>query len=174
MNLGELAAYVSDHLTKSGIDVVLSGGGCVSIYSDNRYQSPDLDFIERFHLERKALAIALDKIGFMPNGRYYVHPSTPFFLEFPTGPLSVGSEPVREIAEMKFQTGTLRMLTVTDCIKDRLSHFFHWNDRQGLEQALLIAEAFPIDMDELARWSGVEGMLDKFDSIKAKFQNAQK
>jgi hypothetical protein len=75
---------------------------------------------------------------------------------------------------MKFQTGTLRMLTVTDCIKDRLSHFFHWNDRQGLEQALLIAEAFPIDMDELARWSGVEGMLDKFDSIKAKFQNAQK
>jgi hypothetical protein len=51
---------------------------------------------------------------------------------------------------------------------------FHWNDRQGLEQALLIAEAYPVDMDELARWSGVEGMLDKFDSIKAKFQKAQK
>jgi hypothetical protein len=40
INLAELAAYVSDHLTKSGIDVVLSGGGCVSVYSDNRYESP--------------------------------------------------------------------------------------------------------------------------------------
>ena len=171
MSLAELAAYVSDHLTKNGIDVVLSGGGCVSVYSDNRYESPDLDFIERYRMERKTLAAALDSIGFKPKGRYYVNPATRFFLEFPTGPLAVGSEPVREVAEMAFSTGTLRMLTPTDCVKDRLSHYFHWGDRQGLEQSLMVAETFPIDLDELARWSQVEGMRDKFESIKDIFSN---
>lgn len=48
MNIGELAAYVCDHLMKNGMKVTLSGGACVSIYSENRYQSFDLDFIEYF------------------------------------------------------------------------------------------------------------------------------
>ncbi|KAB0663993.1 hypothetical protein F6V25_14355 [Oryzomonas japonica] len=172
MSLAELAAYVSDHLTGQGIDVVLSGGGCVSVYSDNRYRSDDLDFIERYREDRKKLAAALDMIGFKPKRRYFVHPDTPFFLEFPTGPLSIGSEPVREIAEMAFSTGTLRMLTPTDCIKDRLAHYFHWGDKQGLEQALMVAGSCLIDLDELARWSRVEGMSDEFESIKGRLLSA--
>jgi hypothetical protein len=172
MSLAELAAFVSDHLTKHGIDVVLSGGGCVSVYSDNRYRSDDLDFIERYREDRKELAAALDMIGFKPKRRYFIHPDTPFFLEFPTGPLSIGSEPVREIAEIALSTGTLRMLTPTDCIKDRLSHYFHWGDKQGLEQALMVAGSCPIDLDELARWSRVEGMPDEFESIKERLLNA--
>ncbi len=43
MNLPELAAFVSDHLANRDIPVVLVGGGCVSIYSENRYQTNDLD-----------------------------------------------------------------------------------------------------------------------------------
>jgi hypothetical protein len=171
MSLAELAAYVSDHLAKQGIDVVLSGGGCVSVYSDNRYRSDDLDFIERYHEDQKKLAAALDMIGFKPKKRYFINPATPFFLEFPAGPLSVGSEPVREIAELNFRTGTLRLLTPTDCIKDRLSHYFHWGDKQGLEQALIVAETFPADVDELVRWSQQEGMRDKFDSVRDRFLN---
>lgn len=174
MTLGELAAYVSDHLTRSGIDVVLSGGGCVSVYSDNRYESLDLDFIERYRENRNTLAAALDQIGFKPKGRYFVNTDTTFFLEFPTGPLSVGSEPVKEIAELKFRTGILRLLSVTDCVKDRLSHYFHWGDHQGLEQAMMIAENFPVDLEELIRWSEVEGMQDKFDDIKTMFQRSCK
>lgn len=171
MSLAELAAYVSDHLAKQGIDVVLSGGGCVSVYSDNRYRSDDLDFIERYRVDRKKLAAVLDMIGFKPKKRYFVHPETPFFLEFPTGPLSVGSEPVREIAEIEFPTGTLRLLTPTDCIKDRLSHYFHWGDKQGLEQALMIAGSCAIDLDELARWSRIEGKSDEFEGIKDRLQD---
>jgi hypothetical protein len=40
MSLGELAAYVSSHLRNNGIRAVLSGGACVSIYSENRYHNP--------------------------------------------------------------------------------------------------------------------------------------
>ncbi len=48
MTAGELAAYVCTHLRDEGIDVVLSGGGCVSLYTLGQYVSYDLDFIELF------------------------------------------------------------------------------------------------------------------------------
>ena len=41
MSLGELAAFIDSNLRKKGIDVVLSGGACVAIYSDHRYVSKD-------------------------------------------------------------------------------------------------------------------------------------
>jgi len=43
--LTELAAIVSDVLEREGIVATLSGGAAVSIYSDNRYVSEDLDFV---------------------------------------------------------------------------------------------------------------------------------
>ena len=46
MSVGEVAAYVSSHLRGLGIDVVLSGGSCVTIYSEGKYVSKDLDFID--------------------------------------------------------------------------------------------------------------------------------
>jgi len=45
MTIAQLAAFVQSHLRQSGIDVVLSGGACVSIYTSNRYVSMDLDMI---------------------------------------------------------------------------------------------------------------------------------
>jgi len=45
MTNAELAAFIQSHLRNKGIDVVLSGGACVSIYSSNRYVSMDLDLI---------------------------------------------------------------------------------------------------------------------------------
>ncbi|MDF1527072.1 MAG: hypothetical protein P1S59_12500 [bacterium] len=35
-----------NHLENKGIRVVLTGGSCVSIYSNNKYQSMDLDLVE--------------------------------------------------------------------------------------------------------------------------------
>ena len=55
MTIGELAAFVCSHLKKKGIEVVLSGGACVSIYTMNRYTSDDLDFIENVSTSRKKL-----------------------------------------------------------------------------------------------------------------------
>jgi hypothetical protein len=61
MVIGELAAYVAEHLRQSDINVVLTGGSCVSIYTDNRYQSYDLDFIEDGFAGRKKIAAVLTK-----------------------------------------------------------------------------------------------------------------
>jgi len=45
MRLQELAHHTYQGLKKKGINVTLSGGACVSIYTENAYQSGDLDFI---------------------------------------------------------------------------------------------------------------------------------
>jgi hypothetical protein len=37
ISLKDLAIYISDYLRKNGIETVLSGGACVTIYTDNKY-----------------------------------------------------------------------------------------------------------------------------------------
>ncbi|KAF0220932.1 MAG: hypothetical protein FD174_929 [Geobacteraceae bacterium] len=170
MSIGEIAAYVAEHLRQSGINVVLTGGSCVSIYTDNRYQSYDLDFIEEGSSGRKTISGILMKLGFQEKDRYFIHPDTPFFVEFPAGPLAIGDEPVREVANLEFATGTLRLLSPTDCVKDRLAHYYHWKDRQCLDQAVMVAAVSQVDMEEIERWSRHEGMEDEFQRIKEMLQ----
>jgi hypothetical protein len=165
MNIGELAAYVSSHLFKNNIKCVLSGGACVSIYSINVYQSYDLDFIELYYVERKKLKSVMAEIDFIEENRYFKHNDTRFFIEFPSGPLAIGSEQVRDINEMDFETGKLYLLSPTDCVKDRLSAYYFWDDHQSLEQAILVAKHNKIDIPEIRRWSGVEQNLKKFNQF---------
>lgn len=169
MNLGELAAHVCSHLESRGIHVVLSGGGCVAIYTSGRYVSLDLDFIDRTVTTRRRLKQALADIGFSEKKRYFTHPETEFFLEFPSGPLAVGNEPVAMIEELSLGTGILKLLSPTDCVKDRLAAFYHWNDRQCLEQAVLVALERDVDWDEVERWSRQEGEIGKFLEFRKKF-----
>lgn len=170
MNLGELAAFVSSHLASRGIRVVLSGGGCVAIYASDRYTSMDLDFIDTLHTTRRRLKQVLAEIGFTEKDRYFIHPDTEYFLEFPSGPLAVGNEPVAMIEELCLETGTLRLLSPTDCVKDRLAAFYHWNDRQCLQQAVWVAQKREIDWKELERWSRQEGEPGKFEVFREKFE----
>ena len=166
MTIGEFGAFVSGYLTEQGIDVVLSGGSCVTIYSRNRYQSFDLDFVGGQGAEHKNIKSALLNLGFTEKNKYFIHPDSVYFIEFPSGPLAVGNESVREIIELDFPTGRLRLISPTDCVKDRLAAYYHWQDRQCLEQAILVATDNQIDLAEVERWSGQEGMLEEFIQIK--------
>ena len=162
MSAEELAGLVCQTLADAGITVTLTGGACVAIWSDGRYLSHDLDFIEEGPVARAAVRAALEPLGFVPKGRHFVHPGTPFFVEFPTGPLMVGDERVERFSERKTRAGILRLLTPTDCVKDRLAAFFHWNDPQALEQAVLVATAQKIDLNDVRRWSKNENRPDQF------------
>ena len=174
MSLAELAAHVCSHLESLDIRVVLSGGACVAIYASDRYVSMDLDFIDRLHTTRRRLKQALVEIGFTEQNRYFVHQDTAFFLEFPAGPLAVGNEPVARVEELRLETGTLRLLSPTDCVKDRLAAFYHWNDRQCLQQAVWVAQARVVDWEEIDRWSQQEGELGKFEIFRKKFEEERK
>lgn len=171
MTVGELAAFICSHLQGHGINVVLSGGSCVSIFSQDRYVSSDLDFIEYHTTKRKKLREVMAKIGFSEEHRYFKHEETSLIVEFPAGPPAVGNEPVQEIIELKFATGVLRLLSPTDCVKDRLTCYYHWEDLQCLAQAILVAQANEVDLQELARWSRHEGKETEFRQFR---QNLEK
>jgi len=162
----DLAGLVCDACEKGGAEVVLSGGACVSIYTKNKYESFDLDFVLLSPAGRKKTGPVLEALGFRKEGRHYRHPETPYIVEFLSPPLSVGAEPVREIREIRRGRRTLRLLSPTDCVKDRLAAFYHWNDQPSLRQAVLVCKDAEVDLGEVRRWSTNEGMKGKHGLFK--------
>ena len=170
MSRADLAAFVQEHLRSKGIDMVLSGGACVSIYSQGKYLSMDLDMIHISLMspKRKVLREAMNELGFAEQGRYFKHSDTDLFVEFPPGPPAVGEEPVKEIHERHEVTGILKIISPTDCVKDRLIGFYHSNDYQCLDQAILVVQQNQVDLKEIERWSKGEGKLELFKQIRQK------
>lgn len=171
MSQGELAAFVDTHLKEYGIQVVLSGGASVAIYSDYKYVSKDLDFIAQFTIDRKKIESVMKEIVFEKQGKYYYHPDTPYFVEFISGPPSVGQDPIGRINEITLATGKIRIISPTDSVKDRLAAFYHWGDRQSLEQAVLVAKSRSIDLPSVETWSIREGKKVEFEEFNRKFED---
>ena len=153
----ELAAYVQSWLEKKGIRVILSGGAATEYYSRNRYVSGDIDLVNAHSEKRKKIKEAMQQIGFIETGRHFKNPESQFIVEFPPGPLTVGLEPVKEVVEIEMVTGLLRIISATDCVKDRLAAYYHWQDEQSLYQATLIRDEAQVDLLEIERWSKGEG-----------------
>jgi hypothetical protein len=49
-----------------------------------------------------------------------------------------------------------------------LCAFYFWNDQQGLAQAILVTKSQNVDLDEIKRWSQVEGKAEEFKIFKSK------
>jgi hypothetical protein len=166
MTQAEVGAFVQSHLREKGIEVVLSGGASVSIYTTGKYVTLDLDLVNVYSKSRRVIRASMEEIGFREEGRHFSHPATPHIVEFPPGPLTVGAEPVKEVQEVALSTGVLRVISPTDSVKDRLAAYYHWGDEQALEQARLVAGSNDVDIDEIRRWSVAEGKAREFDRIR--------
>jgi len=170
MTQAEIAAYVQSHLRNAGIDVVLSGVAAVGIYTNGEYVSMDIDLVNTQFTHRKSIEETMREIGFVPVGRHFEHPETDQIIEFPPGPLLLGNARVEEIIEIEFDTGTLRVISPTDCVKDRLAHYYHWGDRQCLAQAIMVAKNKEVDLSEIEDWSKKEGKSTEFNQLRNQFE----
>ena len=159
----ELASFICSKLKENDIEVVLSGGACVEIYSKGNYTSLDIDLINRYNETFRKIKIVMEDLCFTEKEKYFIHENTDIFIEFPPGPLGIGDEIATETAELKTKFGVLRLLTPTDCIKDRLAAYYHWNDKQSLDQAIWIAENTEYNLNDIKQWSIKENSLDKFE-----------
>lgn len=170
-SLEELAAAVCTALEDEGIQVALSGGAVVSIYTDNRFQSADLDFIQ-IGISRKVDG-AMRGLGFVKQrGRHWTHPHSEFFVEFPPGPVMVGGDHVRDFAEHTTPAGKLRMLRPTECVMDRLTLYFETSDPQCLDQAVAVAEAHDVDLDRIREWAGRQARPERFEDFARRLDRA--
>lgn len=169
ISLENLAGFLSEALRKDGIEVILVGGACVTIYSKNRYQSYDLDFVTYEDLNK--VKKVLKDYDFIESSGYFRRKNCPWIVEFVSPPVAVGDEPIHEFAETKTSMGTVKMLRAIDSVKDRLASYFHWGDLQGLEQAIDICrEVQEIDINELLFWSKKEGHAEKFQDFLERYQ----
>ena len=171
--LQDVAAIVSNSLEQAGIAATLSGGAAVSIYTDNEYQSKDLDFVTAALVAD--ISPVLDELGFVHTGvpriSQFSHPLIDWYVEFPPTPISFGHLHVthEQCAAIELPAGTLRIVTPTQSVMDRLAAAIAWNDAQSREQAILVAANQEIDWEELRTWFANEGETDEISAIYSGF-----
>ena len=148
-------ASSGSELNKAGVSAVFFPvETVVTIYSDNEYQSYDLDFVSSWRFQDNH-GSQVTGLGFQAGERPSLHSSkieVLSFVEFPGTAATVGDEPIRDFEEIHTKAGALGgYWTPTYCVMDRLSAFYHWKDLQSLEQAVLVAKA-----KEPYRWNAFE------------------
>ncbi|MFA7570748.1 MAG: hypothetical protein WCY75_05795 [Sulfurimonadaceae bacterium] len=150
----ETAAIIYEMLLTKGIDVVLTGGSCMEIYTHSNYSSYDLDFIANPSIKASQIKEIMIDAGFeVTKGRYFQHNNTQYLVEFPTGPVSLGNEEPKVHKELKTHVGTLKLLTPTNCVKDRLCAYLYHNGEECLSQAIAVAHKNEINKDNLLKWA---------------------
>ncbi|HEU5182300.1 MAG TPA: hypothetical protein VFW45_16055 [Candidatus Polarisedimenticolia bacterium] len=164
-SLGHVAAEVAKTLARAGIRAVLTGGACATLYSEGKYQSFDLDFILQSAASSHELDEAMRGIGFRRVGNHYEHARARFLVEFPAGPLGIGSD--LDVKPVTYRIGKVgvRALSATDSCRDRLAAFYHWNDRQSLSTAVEIARRRRVNLSKIGKWSVKEGAASKFQQF---------
>lgn len=159
--LEEVAATVSAALSNADIVATLSGGGAVSIYSNNEYESKDLDFVTAAMLVD--IKPVMEGLGFEHTGTGHLsefkHTEIDWFVEFVPAPLTFGNLTVshRDCTSIQLECGELQIVTPTQSVMDRLAAVFHWNDPQSRDQALQIAMHQELDWHALKIWFINEG-----------------
>ncbi|MBA2405022.1 MAG: nucleotidyltransferase [Bdellovibrionales bacterium] len=173
-NEEQLWKYVGRHLSKNGIDAVLVGGAVVSIYTKGAYESGDLDFVVQ-NLMKDTIPAIMSEIGFKRKGRHFVHPECKhLYVEFPSGPLGIGEDINIEPDEHKGKGSVLKILSPTDCIKDRLASYIYFKSNEGLDQAVLVATEQPFKKEAVKKWCLNEGAEWAFKDFLDKVKGSRK
>lgn len=173
-SLGDVAAAVSAALERFGVEAALTGGACASLWSGGRYSSFDLDFIVTAPAARRAQEDAMASVGFVRDGDRFVHPAVRFWIEFPRGPLAIGSDLAVRPVEIPLGRRRVRGLSATDSCRDRLAAFYFWSDRQSLEVAVWIAMRNRVDSNRIRTWSFDEGHEAGFEEFAAALKRTRK
>ena len=157
--LTEVAFAVCTALDRAGERAVLCGGSAATYYAPELYQSRDLDFVLGFAASARVVNDALWPLGYerAPEGLYH-HPAILYTVEFPAGPLAIGSETVSSYATERRDDQLLYVYTPTDVVRDRFMHYWAWGDQAALRVALDVASvrAADVDVAAIAAWTGRE------------------
>ena len=158
-SLEELAVLVSTALSEAGVIATLSGGAAVSIYSENAYESADLDFVT--FEGNKRLAEIIKKLGFTKyqGSRLFEHPESEWLVEFPPGPLGFGDTVIdaSDLPLLQTKYGELRIITPTLSVLDRLAAYCYHSDSQTWDQAIEVSKRQSIDWSYVYQWAQNEG-----------------
>lgn len=146
----ELWKYVATYLAKNGIETVLVGGAVAAIYSEGAYRSGDLDLVVLTYLSQK-LPKLMKEIGFnVTLSRHYSHPKcNHLIIDFASPPVAIGDDHKIKAREIKSDKKIIRIFSPTDCIRDRLASYIHFQARECLDQAVLVAKCQKFNLNRI-------------------------
>ncbi len=173
-SLATVAAAVARALEEHSVSAVLTGGACASLQSDGAYYSTDLDFVLVAATTQRRLDDAMASVGFRRDGQQYRHARARFFVEFPRGPLAIGSDVSIKPASRTTAAGRVRLLSATDSCRDRLAAFYHWSDRQSMRAAIKVAVHRRVDLPAIREWSRREGMRERFEEFEQELRRVRR
>jgi hypothetical protein len=113
-------------------------------------------------------------VGLSRRGDRYEHPHARYYVEFPVGPLAIGSDLAIRPVEIRRSGVRALALSATDCCRDRLAAFYYWNDRQSLRNAVLVAVRNRVRMVAIEEWSRREGAAAGFEEFRAELRRARR
>jgi hypothetical protein len=157
--LTDVAFAVCTALERAGERAVLCGGSAATFYAPEMYESRDLDFVLQFGARATTIDAALHQLGYIRAPEtLYRHPETRFTVEFPAGPLAIGSETITKYATERRGDLLLHVYTPTDVVRDRFMHYWAWGDQRALRVALDVAAtcASTIDTASIRAWTDRE------------------
>lgn len=168
---GDLWRYVASHLARNGVDTILVGGAVVAIYTDGLYRSGDLDLVQMGYLNQRIPEL-MKEIGFeVSGGRHYKHPRLRhLIIEFANGPPGIGDDTRIRPAKIEFGGSIIRLYSPTDCIRDRLASYIHFQAEDCLDQAVMVAKRHPFDRTKVRKWCESEGAPEAYLAFEEKIK----
>jgi hypothetical protein len=157
--LTDVAFAVCTALERAGEHAVLCGGSAATFYAPEKYESRDLDFVLHFGALTTTVDAALAPLGYVRAPEMlYRHPKARYTVEFPKGPLAIGSETITQHATERRGDLVLHVYTPTDVVRDRFMHYWAWGDERALRVALDVAAACAsvIDTASIQAWTDRE------------------
>lgn len=177
--LSDVAFAVCTALAQKDLKVVLVGGSAATYYSGAGYQSYDADFVCIFYVDRErqdAVIAIMQSLGYKEKDNVFVHSVNHFTVEFPRGPIGIGSTIVSSWNTIRRNNEVLNIVTATDCVRDRLAKYYFWNDQSAFEAAKAVFKRHPEDVDLRAvrEWSLLEGEHEKFERFYTEIEPLKK
>ena len=84
-------------------------------------------------------------------------------MEFPGGPpLGIGEDNTIIPIEVESEGVKIKILSPTDCVKDRLANYIYFKSRECFDQALLVAKKHSINFESLKKWCEGENSPDTY------------
>ena len=155
-SLVDVAFAACTVLHRAGETAVLCGGSAAAYYVPDLYQSLDVDFVVEVGAAPHIVDRALGTLGYAwVSEGHYRHPTLPYTLAFPIGPLAIGREYVTAWRTDRQDDLLLHVYTPTDVVRDRFLHYWAWGDRTALDVALAVARAraAEVDLDAVRAWT---------------------
>ncbi|OUL09459.1 hypothetical protein B0533_04650 [Sedimentibacter sp. SX930] len=145
-----VAGIIRDYLAKKyHAEVIVTGGLSVEYYTDGGYTTQDIDMITQ---SQRELEIILTDLGFMRDGKYWVHDPLEIVIEV------VASVPFDGVYKPTLKAATkdgfsVNFVDINDILMDRVRGLAHWQYKDYGEQLLAMIDSHlqKLDMEYLKK-----------------------